>query len=278
MLESLLKRDRAIMLIGLATIAALAWLYLLYLAWDMQQMDMATGMAMGTDTSMETGTGMAMEMSMPQMQSWTSLQFLMTFIMWSVMMVAMMVPSATPMVLTYAATQRRQQTVRNPRGPFGPTFIFLLGYLVVWVSFSALATLAQWMLQSAALLSPMTLRVSIFLGSLLLIVAGIYQFTPLKQACLHHCRTPFSFLLNEWRDGLGGAFRMGAKHGSYCLGCCWFLMALLFVAGVMNLLWVAALSIIVLLEKTTPFGTRVGYLAGAVFIGWGIWLAAGLVV
>lgn len=255
MLESVLKRDRMIMIVGLACIAALAWFYMFYLAWDMQQMDMG------------------MEMSMPQMQSWSGTQFLMTFIMWSVMMVAMMVPSAAPMVLTFATIQRRRN---NTQGPFGPTTLFLLGYLVIWVAFSALATAAQLSLQSAALMSPATMSIGTALGSLLLIIAGIYQFTPFKQACLHHCRTPFSYFLNNWRDGLGGAFHMGAHHGAFCLGCCWFLMALLFVAGVMNLLWVAFLSIIVLLEKVTPFGTAIGYGAGIVFAGWGIWLAVGM--
>lgn len=251
MLETALKRDRTIMMVGLVGIAALAWLYMFYLAWDMSQMDMTVGMAM------------------PMMNSWTLPEFILTFVMWAVMMVAMMVPSASPMILTYGATQRRNQTGSQP---FGPTTLFLLGYVVVWVGFSLGATVVQWMLHSAALLSPMMTSTSIVLGSSLLIVAGIFQFTPFKQACLHHCRTPFAFFLNEWRDGPGGAFSMGLKHGSFCLGCCWFLMALLFVAGVMNLVWVATLSVLVLLEKVTPFGAALSRVAGIVFIGWGAWL------
>lgn len=251
MIESILQRDRRIIIAGLVAISALAWLYMIYLAWDMSRMDMT------------------MEMAMPMVQPWTASDFLLTFLMWAVMMVAMMVPSASPMILTYSATQRRTHADHRP---FGPTALFLLGYIVVWVGFSFLATLVQWLLHSAALLSPMMVSTSIVLGSMLLIVAGVFQFTPLKQSCLRHCRTPLAFLLNEWRDGLGGAFGMGVTHGSYCLGCCWFLMALLFVAGVMNLLWVAALSVLVLLEKVTPLGVTLSRIAGVVFIAWGIGL------
>ena len=253
MLETTVKRDRLIMIAGLVSIAGLAWLYMVYLAWDMSQMDMA------------------MDMAMPMVQPWTTSEFLLTFVMWAVMMVAMMVPSASPMVLTYGATQRRHHEGSQP---FGPTTLFLLGYVAVWVGFSLGATAVQWMLHSAALLSPMMIITNTVLGSSLLIMAGVFQFTRFKQACLNHCRTPFAFFLSEWRDGLGGAFAMGVKHASFCLGCCWFLMALLFVAGVMNLVWVATLSILVLLEKVTPFGSTLSRLMGVFFIAWGVWLVA----
>lgn len=255
MLEATLRRDRAIMIGGLICISVLAWLYMLYLAWDMSHMNMA------------------MDMAMPMMQPWTLSDFSLTFIMWAVMMVAMMVPSAAPMVLTYGETQRRNHASSRP---FGPTTLFLMGYIIVWVGFSLIATTAQWFLHRAALLSPMMVTTSTILGSSLLILAGVFQFTPFKQACLHHCRTPFAFFLNEWRDGPGGAFVMGLKHGSYCLGCCWFLMALLFVAGVMNLVWVATLAVLVLLEKVTPFGTMLSKILGVLFVVWGLWLLSSI--
>ena len=150
--------------------------------------------------------------------------------------------------------------------------------MTVWTAFSLIATTVQWLLHSAALMSPMMELTNALLGGALLIVAGIFQFSPLKHQCLHHCQTPFSFFLNGWKDGYGGAFRMGVKHGKYCLGCCWALMALLFVAGVMNLLWVAALALLVLLEKVLPRGVLVAQMAGVIFIGWGLWLVAGAIM
>jgi predicted metal-binding membrane protein len=262
MLEQTLRRDRLTVLVGLAAITLLSWAYMFYLGWQMNQMDMGA-MNMGD---------MGMEMAMPQTEAWTTTEFLLTFVMWAVMMVAMMIPSAAPMITTYAAVSRKRDASRQP---FGPTAIFVLGYLIVWTVFSLLATTAQWALHSAALLSPMMVTTSAVLGAALLIAAGIFQFTPLKHACLHHCRSPISFFLTDWRDGRLGALQMGAKHGTYCLGCCWFLMALLFVAGVMNLLWVAVLAGLVLLEKVLPNGPAVARVAGVGFIVWGLWLAAG---
>jgi predicted metal-binding membrane protein len=145
--------------------------------------------------------------------------------------------------------------------------------LVLWTLFSALAAVAQWGLHSAALLSPMMVGTSPILGGVLLLAAGIFQWTPLKHVCLRHCRTPLGFIMTEWQEGRWGAFRMGLKHGSYCVGCCWFLMALLFVAGVMNLAWVAVIAAFVLLEKVVPAGPWVGRIAGVVLVGWGLWMA-----
>jgi len=138
---------------------------------------------------------------------------------------------------------------------------------------SALAALAQWLLHATALLSPKMVSTSPLFGGLLLFAAGVFQWTPLKNACLTHCRTPLSFLMTDWREGKWGAFFMGLKHGAYCTGCCWFLMALLFVAGVMNVWWIAIITLFVLLEKVVPEGLFVGKLAGVLLVGWGVWMA-----
>jgi len=150
--------------------------------------------------------------------------------------------------------------------PYVPTAIFLGGYVIVWTGFSALATLAQWGLHETALLSPMMVSTSPILGGLLLLTAGVYQWTPLKYACLKHCRSPLGFLMTNWREGPRGALIMGLRHGMFCTVCCWFLMALLFVAGVMNLLWVATITLFVLVEKVVPRGDIVGRVAGGVLV------------
>jgi len=183
--------------------------------------------------------------------------------MWAVMMVAMMVPTAAPMTLMYAAVARKAAIQHNP---LAPTFIFVSGYIAMWTIFSLAATLAQHAFDQAALLSPMMVSRSAVFGAALLIAAGIYQLTPLKNACLRNCRAPAHFLSRYWRTGNLGAFRMGLRLGSYCVGCCWILMGLLFVGGVMNLLWIAAIAIFVLLEKTIRFGDVNGRVAGAAMI------------
>jgi predicted metal-binding membrane protein len=253
--DTVLRRDRIIVLSGLAAITALSWVYVLSVASDMRNMEMGA------------------EMAMPRMQAWVATDFALTFGMWAVMMVAMMTPSAAPMILMFAGVnqKRRKQDVS-----YVPTGVFLVGYLVVWAAFSVLATAAQWGLHSASLLSPMMAITSPVLGGVLLLAAGIYQWTPLKHACLSKCRSPLGFVLNEWREGRWGAFLMGLKHGGYCTGCCWSLMALLLVAGVMNLLWVAAIAGFVLLEKVAPAGDWLGRVAGVVFVGWGVWMVAGM--
>ena len=248
--ETVLRRDRIVVLSGLALITALAWAYVSSLASDMQNVEMTP------------------EMAMPQMQeAWEATNFALTFVMWAVMMVAMMTPSAAPMILMFAGINRRRQ---EQQVPYVPTSVFLVGYLVVWAAFSILATAVQWGLHTASLLSPMMVSTTPVLGGILLLVAGIYQWTPLKHACLSKCRSPLGFVLNEWREGRWGAFLMGLKHGSYCTGCCWPLMALLFVAGVMNLLWVAAIAGFILLEKMAPAGKRMGQAAGVLMIAGGV--------
>ena len=198
-------------------------------------------------------------MVMLDLHEWGLTTVLLLFVMWTVMMVAMMVPSAAPMILAFlTVNQRRQATAR----PFVPVTIFLLGYLAVWTAFSAVATLAEWGLHQAALLSTTMTATSTVLNGGLLIAAGVFQWTPLKRACLKGCRSPLSFLMSEWREGTAGAFIMGLRHGTYCVGCCWFLMALLFVAGVMNLLWVAVIALFVMAEKISPKGELLARVAG----------------
>jgi predicted metal-binding membrane protein len=247
--EVALRRDRTIVLSALAVIIALSWAYVFSLASEMQNMDVPT------------------EIAMPQMQAWDVTNFALMFVMWAVMMVAMMTPSAAPMILMFAGINRKRQ---KQQAPYVSASVFLLGYLVVWAAFSVLATAAQWGLHAVSLLSPMMVSTSPVLGGILLLIAGIYQWTPLKHACLSKCRSPLGFVLNEWREGRWGAFLMGLKHGSYCTGCCWSLMALLFVAGVMNLLWVAAIAGFILIEKVAPAGHRMGQAAGVLMVAGGV--------
>jgi predicted metal-binding membrane protein len=153
-----------------------------------------------------------------------------------------------------------------------PVSVFVLGYLLAWTGYAVLAALGQSLLHSAALLSPAMASASPLLGGALLLLAGVYQWLPVKGACLSHCRSPLGFFTAEWREGVSGALVMGLRHGSYCVGCCWALMALLFVAGVMNLLWVAVIAGFVLAEKVVPNGRLLGRVTGALLAGWGLWL------
>jgi len=249
-LEAVLRRDRLIVLAGLVGIAGLAWLYLVV---------MATGM----DMSMP----MVEAMAMPQIRPWSAVDFVLMFLMWAIMMIGMMLPSAAPMILLYARVCRTQ---REKGRPFAPTGAFVAGYVAVWAAFSLAAAVLQWALEQAALLSPMMVSTSPTLGGGLLIAAGIYQLSPLKHVCLKHCRGPLDFIVRHWRKGTGGALIMGIEHGAYCVGCCWFLMGLLFVGGVMNLLWVAGIAIFVLLEKVAPLGELTARAGGAALAGAGL--------
>ena len=204
----------------------------------------------------------AMGMAMP----WTVTDAFFTFAMWAVMMVGMMAPSASPMLLLFAGTRAG----RANRGVSLTTLAFGLGYIAVWAAFSAAATLAQYGLHEAAMLSPAMASSSARLSGAILVAAGLYQLTPWKGKCLTHCRSPLGFLMTNWRDGARGAFTMGLRHGLYCLGCCWALMCVLFVVGVMNLVWIAALTIFVLVEKIGPAGAIVARLSGAAMIVLGI--------
>jgi len=213
---------------------------------------------------------MMAQMGMRRDMSWTTADVFFTFAMWAVMMVGMMTGTAAPVLLLFAAARAG----RGDRGVRLAVVMFGLGYVTVWVGFSACAALAQWALHETAMLSPAMATSSPYLAGAILIVAGAYQLTPWKGACLTHCRSPLGFLMTNWHDGRLGALQMGARHGAYCLGCCWGLMCVLFVVGVMNLVWVAALTGFVLFEKIGPAGTVVARVAGAVMVLVGILLIA----
>jgi predicted metal-binding membrane protein len=248
----LLQRQRVVIVAALAGVAALAWVYLFLAA-----ADMTTAMA-GMDRTMAMPPKSAVELSL-------------LFAMWWVMMVGMMLPGVTPMILTFATVNRQR---RARRQPYVPAALFTAGYLLAWGGFSVAATLAQWALERSALLSAMDMTInSRTLGGLLFVLAGLYQFTPVKRSCLHFCRSPLDFVVNHWRDGPVGALRMGVTHGLHCLGCCWVLMLLLFVVGVMDLVWVAGLAIVVLLEKLSS-GAWAGRIGGMLLTGYGAWLLA----
>ncbi len=203
------------------------------------------------------------QLMMPMDHAWSVGNGLAVFLMWSAMMMAMMLPAAAPMILTFVTLCRHKHQA-------GRAWIFVTAYLAIWTAFSVSATTLHWGLQTTGLITPMMTSDSIWLTGILLVVAGAVQFTPLKEVCLRHCRTPMGFLLTEWKDGVVGAWRMGVKHGLICLGCCWALMGLLFVAGVMNIAWVAALTAAVVIEKLHPSGVNVGKFLGAVLIVTGV--------
>ena len=249
-IESIIKKDRVIVTFGIVAVAVIAWGYMVYISQG------------------NAGMEMPMEMAMGNVRPWSSVDFSLMFVMWAVMMVAMMVPSAAPMLLLFASVNRKR---RQESRPFVPTSVFLSGYLAIWTGFALLATMGNWGLHQASLMtSMMGSSSSGYLGGSLLLLAGLFQWSQLKYACLTHCRSPLSFLMSDWKDGTKGALLMGLVHGKYCLGCCWILMALLFVLGVMNLTWIAALAAFVLLEKIIPAGERVSKVTGLLLVGWGI--------
>jgi predicted metal-binding membrane protein len=204
------------------------------------------------------------QLMMPPAAQWALPNTIAIFLMWAVMMAAMMLPSGLPMILTFAHLSAL-------RGEQARGRVFVAAYLLVWIAFSVAATLLQWGLQQLGLVDPMAASTSARLTAWLLLIAGVYQFSPLKRACLAHCRTPLGFLLGEWRAGAAGAWRMGLRHGLLCAGCCWALMALLFIGGAMNLAWVAALAIIVAIEKLAPRGERMAAALGLALIVAGVW-------
>lgn len=253
--ESLLKRERSIIIAALLLTTALAWIYMVHEARAM----MRTGVC----------ECMGMAMAGPDTREWSGAQVLALFLMWSEMMIAMMLPSAAPMILTFASVNRRR---RAQQRPFAPVSAFVSGYLIVWIVFSAAATLLQWALHSASLLSPMMASSSPWLAGALLLAAGLFQFTRWKTACLRQCANPLTLILAHWREGIGGALALGIRHGAFCLGCCWALMLLLFVLGMMNVTWIAALSIYVLVEKLFGRSVWPGRVAGAAMCAWGLWM------
>ena len=260
-LEQLLRRDRALTLAAIAIIAGSAWVYLLWLD---AGMDMA-GMEMTGFRMVPNGLAMAMT---PAAAPWSATEFALTFVMWTVMMVGMMTPSAAPMILIYARAARIAAAADRP---FATTSWFLGAYLLAWTAFAFAATILQWALQRLSFLDPMTAASSTMVGAGMLLLAGIYQLTPLKRACLINCQFPLAFIAR--RGGFGAspaaALKLGAEHGLYCIGCCWALMALLFVGGVMNPVWIAALAGFVLAEKLIP-GPWLSWCLGALLIVWAV--------
>jgi len=241
-------RDRLLIAGALGATLLFCWGYLLYMVWGMVHMDVGADMLI-----------------MPRMTDWREADVLLVFLMWTIMMAAMMLPSSAPMISVYARIARERAKGRQA---FAATFVFVCGYLVVWAGFSLLATLAQWALLEARLVSPMMKSTSPLLSAALLAAAGVYQFTSLKHVCLTKCRSPMSFILTEWRDDLRGAFVMGFRHGLFCVGCCWLLMLLLFVFGVMNVLWIVLLTALVLIEKVLPHARWLDRGIGFAFLAW----------
>jgi predicted metal-binding membrane protein len=246
-LLSALRHDRAVVLGSLGVVIVLAWVYLALGA----GIDMAT---------MDMGGGRTMVM----LPAWSPAYGFVVFLMWAVMMVAMMLPSAAPVTLLVAGIAKKRRETGTAAGAGAAPFV--IGYLAVWLAFAAVATLLQWGLDEAALLSDTMALGNTLVAGAVLVAAGIYQWTPLKEACLRHCRSPLDFLLFHWREGAVGALVSGLRHGTFCLGCCWMLMALLFVGGIMNLAWIAGIALLVLIEKTLPLGGRMGRAAGVVLV------------
>lgn len=236
---------------AMACVVLLSWWYLVNMAATME-----AGMAMG---------------GMMTFHPWTLNYAVAMLLMWCIMMVAMMLPSATPMILLYRRVAQHNHLYGVARG----TVLFAAGYGVIWLGFSLMAVGLQWLLEQWAILSPMMRSQSALFNGMVLILVGLYQWSPWKTVCLQHCRGPAAFVMHHWRPGLSGAFRMGLSHGAYCVGCCWALMALLFVGGVMDLLVIAGLTVLVLLEKVLPGGERLARAVGALAVLVGGWLLLG---
>jgi predicted metal-binding membrane protein len=248
-LELVLRRDRWVLAACMLGVVILAWTYVL--------------------------SGAGMNMSMPGMvmapMAWSPATALIMFAMWWIMMIAMMVPSAAPTVLLFSAIGRKQEASGHRSVGAG---IFLAGYLVVWAGFSLVATVLQWGLERLGLMSTDMKTSSHVLGGIILLAAGLYQFTPIKTVCLKHCQNPLLFLSSQWQSGTVGALRMGLQHGAYCLGCCWFLMAMLFFGGVMNVFWIVGIAIYVALEKLLLKNPILSRVAGSILALSGILMLA----
>ena len=246
-----MSRDRVVVAICIALVSALAWAYLFRLDHEMSS----------------AGPTMA-QMGMATALPWTIRDFAFNFAMWSVMMIGMMAPSAAPVLFLFTE-------MRSGRGDENPRLsgaLFGVAHIAVWIAFSALAALLQWRLHQRDLLSSDMAVTSSRIAGMILMVAGVYQLTPAKRACLSRCQSPLGFLLSKWRDGPTGALTLGFRHGAFCLGCCWALMLILFIVGIMNLAWVAAITVFILLEKFGPVGIRLSRAAGVVMIAFGVFI------
>lgn len=250
LLETALERQHRVTFVVLIAIALASWTWIVVMARDMY------GSMLGASAWM-----------MSTVWDWPRIFLL--WAMWAAMMTAMMLPTATPLILLYAAAARRNS---EPGSPARRIYAVAAGYVLVWLLFSVLATALQRVLSSALLLTPMMEPATPLAGGVVLATAAIYQLTPIKHACLRICRSPLAFLMQRWRGGVPGAFRLGVLHGTYCLGCCWGLMLILFAGGVMNLLVIVALTGWVLVEKLAPFGERTAPLSGAVLLALAVWM------
>lgn len=265
--ERLIARDRLIVAAGLILLIALSWWWLLIGA--------GTGMSIAAMTTSAFPPPLRPAMA----ADWTLAYGLVMIFMWWVMMIAMMTPSAAPTILLYGVAHRHEARNGRVNGTAAPTFAFLVGYLAIWLAFSIAAATLQWALERLTLVHPMLMwSVNPLFSGLFMLVAGLYQFSPAKRACLNHCRSPAHFLAGHYRPGARGAFVMGLRHGAYCLGCCALLMGLLFVGGIMNLLWISGLAILVLAEKLLPRGDLIAKAAGALMMVTGGWLLLGAAI
>ncbi len=250
-LETALQGDRGTLLIVLVAIPVIAWTWIALMARDMYgSMQGASAWMMSTD--------------------WNWARVVLLWAMWAVMMTAMMLPTATPLILLYASAMRRNA---NVQAPARRVYALAAGYVFVWTLFSVAATALQRVLAKGLVLTPMMEPATPIIGAAILAIAGVYQLTPLKRACLRACRSPLGFMMQRWRDGVAAAFRLGVQHGIHCLGCCWALMLILFAGGVMNLAVILALTAWVLVEKLAPFGERTATASGVLLLAIAIWIA-----
>ncbi|MCJ8319497.1 MAG: DUF2182 domain-containing protein [Colwellia sp.] len=204
---------------------------------------------------------------MQPVSHWQFIDIAMLFIMWSIMMVGMMLPSAMPVILLI---DKLNQQRKSRQASYAHSLFFVFGYLLIWTFYSLVITFLQYGLHHLTLLSPMMVSANATFSALLLIAAGLYQNSSVKKKCLNYCRSPLSFITTQWREGIRGAVKMGMLHGQYCLACCWLLMALLFVTGVMNLQWILILTVLVLIEKLMPKGELFGKYLGFLLIAYGL--------
>jgi len=246
-----MRKTQSVILLSLLAVIVSAWTYLFYQHWQMTSLPMSEMWMPPSDTS-----------------AWKPIDFALVYLMWAAMMAAMMLPSAIPMILAFS-----QVTRKRCQAPQKFSFLFIWAYLLVWLIFSVLLAVLQWQLHGLQIMSPMMDTESEYLPAVIFLGAGIYQLTPLKNSFLQYCRSPAGFLLNEWRDGAKGAFYMGLKHGSTCVGCCWAQMLIMFAVGVMNLLGMALMTLLILVEKIAPVRSQlICRVGGVLFMGWGLWL------
>ena len=271
-------KDRMVVYIGVVIVLLISWFYILGMGWHMNTLpfientSMNMNMDMDKPMNMESGIiGSVLTWMPPSDGLWSMSDFTLLFLMWSVMMIAMMTPSILPMLFLFTTLNARN---RNNGKETSSVMILLFGYLLSWILFSLVITFPQYAMHQTGLLNPMMEPTHAYIGSIVLCLAGIYQFTPFKEACLTVCQSPLSFLMNNWRDGNLGTFLIGYKHGFYCIGCCWALMLTLFALGVMNIMWVMILTVFVLFEKLS-YRRALLYrrVTGLVFISWGIFLS-----